>query len=466
MSDQTSRNNAPYSPSRREFFRTAGCATLTTLALSSQVYDLRLMNAAMAAEPSLDYKALVCIFLYGGNDANNLLIPSDSFYTSYAGPRANLAIPQPSLLPLTIAEGDGRQFGLHPNCTGMQELFNAGKLAMVCNVGTLVYPTTKTQYQQRTVPLPPQLFSHNDQQVQWQTSIPDQTSRTGWGGRCADLLWGTYAPNRTLTSITLAGTNIFQVGNDVAQFNVNTTGSQDLTNLSAARRAALYNILGVAGNNLLEKGFAETNKRAIDTAALINNALTTVTDPVASFPNTSLGRQLKMISRLIDARNHVDLSSYKRQVFFASVGGYDTHGGQHNDTNTGPHDNLLTELSNGMKAFQDRLDAIGAGSMVTTFTSSDFGRTFPSNGTGSDHGWGNHQIIMGGAVKGSRLYGNFPTLAVSGPDDTSTGRWIPSTSVDEYSATLAQWFGLSTAQLANVFPNLSHFAKPDLGFML
>src|SRR5688500_6266792 len=164
MSDQTSRNNAPYSPSRREFFRTAGCATLTTLALSSQVYDLRLMNAAMAAEPSLDYKALVCIFLYGGNDANNLLIPSDSFYTSYAGPRANLAIPQPSLLPLTIAEGDGRQFGLHPNCTGMQELFNAGKLAMVCNVGTLVYPTTKTQYQQRTVPLPPQLFSHNDQQ--------------------------------------------------------------------------------------------------------------------------------------------------------------------------------------------------------------------------------------------------------------------------------------------------------------
>jgi len=456
-----SRKNDPMPPSRREFLRCAACAALGTAAITNTIWDLRLVRAATTGAFT-DYKALVCLFLFGGNDANNLIIPSSATdYAAYSAARQALAIPSAQLLSINPTISDGRTYGLHPSCAGMQSLFNSGKLAFLCNVGTLVGPVTRTTYQNKTAALPPQLFSHNDQQVQWQTSIPDQPPRTGWGGRAADMVYANNNSNVSM-NISLAGTNIFEVGTAVTPYNVSTTGSVGLSSLSASRLQAVKDIIALPHDNLFEKSFGEITNTAIANNALLTSALANAPTITTVFPNTSLGNQLKMIARLISAHGTL---GHTRQIFFASVGGYDTHGNQ-----LTAHANLLTELSGSMKAFYDATAELGLAQSVTTFTASDFGRTLPTNGTGttsgSDHGWGNHQVIMGGAVQGQRLYGTFPTLAVNGPDDTSTGRWIPSTSVDEYSATLARWFGVSSTDMPTVFPNLTRFARPDLGFML
>ena len=444
-------------PNRREFLRHAACAAVGTVAIRSTLWDLRLVKAAA---PTLvnDYKALVCIFLFGGNDANNLIVPtSTTDYNAYAAARGNLALPLASLLPINPTISDGRTYGLHPSCTGLQTLFNTGKAALLCNVGTLVGPVTRATYIARTAALPPALFSHNDQQVQWQTSVPDQEIKTGWGGRCADLLFSNNTSNVSM-NISLAGTNVFEVGTQVTPYNVSTNGSIGLSGLSASRLQAIKNLIALPHDNLFEKGFGQITQTAIDNNALLTAALNSAPPVNTVFPATSLGNQLKMIARLISARNNL---GHKRQIFFASVGGYDLHGAQ-----LTAHANLLAELSNSVKAFYDATVELGIADSVTAFTASDFGRTLPTNGAGSDHGWGNHQMVVGGAVQGQRLFGTFPTLAVNGPDDTGLGRWIPTTSVDEYSATLARWFGVSSSDIHTVFPNLNRFARPDLGFML
>jgi uncharacterized protein (DUF1501 family) len=305
---------------------------------------------------------------------------------------------------------------------------------------------------------PPQLFSHNDQQVQWQTSIPDQQSRTGWGGRCADLLHSLNGNSTVSMSISLSGANTFEVGNVVNQYAISTNGTIGLTNLSTARMQALRDILVMPHPNLYEDAFATITNTALDNNDLVTAALSGAQTINTVFPNTSLGNQLKMIARLISAHGGLNQN---RQVFFASVGGYDTHGSQVSAQN-----NLFTELSGAMSAFYAATVELGLAGNVTTFTTSDFGRTFPTNGGGSDHGWGNHQLVMGDSVIGRNIYGTFPTLVVGGPQDTGLGRWIPGTSVDEYSATLAKWFGVSGTDLNTVFPNLNRFANPDMGFML
>lgn len=445
-------------PSRREFLRCAACAAVGTAAITSTIWDLRLVRAATTGATFSDYKALVCLFLFGGNDANNLIVPNTgSDYTAYANARQGLALPQANLLPITPSISDGRSYGLHPSCTGLQTLFAAGKLAVLCNVGTLVGPVTRATYFNRTAALPPQLFSHNDQQVQWQTSIPDQPARTGWGGRAADLVFSANNSNVSM-NISLAGTNIFEVGTQVSPYNVSSAGSVGLSGLSASRLQAVKDLIALPHDNLFEKGFGQITDTAIKNNALLTSALAGAPTISTVFPNTSLGNQLKMIARLIAAAPSL---GHKRQIFFASVGGYDLHGPQLTS-----HASLLGELSNSMKAFYDATAELKVDNSVTTFTASDFGRTLATNGQGSDHGWGSHQLVMGGAVQGQRLYGTFPTLAINGPDDTSTGRWIPSTSVDEYSATLARWFGVSSTDMPTVFPNLTRFARPDLGFML
>jgi uncharacterized protein (DUF1501 family) len=258
-------------------------------------------------------------------------------------------------------------------------------------------------------------------------------------------------------NISLSGSNLFEVGQSVTAYTVSTSGSVGLSNLSAARMTSVQNLLNLPQENLFGRGFAEVTNTAIENNALLTNALSNSQAITTVFPNTSLANQLKMIARLIAARTQL---SHKRQIYFASVGGYDLHGDQ-----LTPHGTLFTELSGGMKAFYDATNELGIADRVTTFTASDFGRTLPSNGLGSDHGWGSHQLVMGGAVQGGRLYGRFPTIEVNGPDDTGLGRWIPSTSCDEFSATLAKWFGVTT-DLSTVFPNLNRFANPDLGFML
>ncbi len=447
------------SPTRRTFIRQAACAALTTSGILNTIFDLRRLSAAPM--DTSDYKALICLFLYGGNDANNLIIPHDtSGYASYVAARGVLAIPQASLLPLTLQNGDGRDFAFHPNLPELQGLFNQGKLGIVANVGTLVAPVTRAQYLAGGAAVPPQLFSHADQSVQWQTSVPDQISKTGWGGRMADLLQSLNAGSKISLSLSIAGTNTFEVGNTVLPYVISPTGSVGLTGFDGSANAnvrlqAFKDLLALPHNNLFEQAYADTVSRSIAANDLLTSALTGIPTFQTVFPNSSLGGQLNMIAKLIAARNNLSMG---RQIFFCSVGGYDTHG----DQLTGQA-NLFTELSQGLNAFYAATNELGIAQNVTTFTASDFGRTYPTNGGGSDHGWGSHQFVLGGAVQGGRLFGTFPTLAVNGPDDTGQGRWIPTTSVDEFSATLATWFGVSASDLSAVLPNIGRFAHPNLG---
>ncbi|HJT80658.1 MAG TPA: DUF1501 domain-containing protein [Chthoniobacterales bacterium] len=449
-------------PTRRNFIRQAACAALGTTGLLSTIWDLRRVNAATAGG---DYKALVCLFLYGGNDANNVLIPNDTTnYDIYSAARGSLAIPRAELQPLTIPTGDGRQFGLHPNLPELASLFNQGKLTMVANVGTLVAPTTRKDYVNGTAAVPENLFSHEDQAVQWMTSVPDrQDIRTGWGGRAADLLASLNGNSKVSLALSIAGTNTFEVGNTVIPYLISPSGSVGLRGIGSRNQNAMIriqgfkNLLALPHHNLFEAAYADTMSRSIEQNEILTAALRGVTPLQTAFPATELGRQLAMVAKLIAARANLGM---QRQIFFCAVGGYDTHGDQ-----MPAQAGLLTELSGAMNAFYNATVEMGVAQSVTTFTASDFGRTLPSNGNGSDHGWGSHQFVMGGAVRGGRLYGTFPTLAVNGPDDTEDGRWIPTTSVDEFSATLARWFGVSDSDMPTVFPNIGRFAHPNLGFL-
>jgi uncharacterized protein (DUF1501 family) len=445
---------------RRTFIRQAACAALTTTGILNTIFDLRKLSA-VTLPAGADFKALVCLFLYGGNDANNVIVPHDaSGYAAYAAARGLLAIPQESLLPLTLQNGDGRDFGFHPSLPELQTLFNQGHLGLVSNVGTLVGPITRAEYLSGGAAVPPQLFSHADQSVQWQTSVPDEPSRTGWGGRVADLLHSLNGNSQISLSISIAGTNTFEVGNQVLPYSVSPNGSIGLSGFDGSANAnvrlqAFRDLLALPHNNLFEKAYSDTVSRAIAANDLLTSALAGLPPLQTVFPTTSLAGQLNMVAKLIAARTNLGM---RRQIFFCSVGGYDTHG----DQLTGQA-NLLVELSQALNAFYSATAELGVAQDVTTFTASDFGRTFPTNGSGSDHGWGSHQLVLGGAVQGGRLFGTFPTLEVNGPDDTGQGRWIPTTSVDEFSATLAMWFGVSPSDLPTVLPNIGRFAHPNLG---
>ncbi len=530
----------PFNISRRSFLRrTAPLAAGAAIAGKYCLRDMHLINAALGAGPFTDYKALVCIFLAGGNDSNNLVIPTTATeYTNYANVRTPvLAIPNvdgtgATAQALTTLNSDGHTYGLHPAMYEVAQMFNQnagyndlGNVGLILNSGNLVYPTTKAQYNAGTVPKPPQLFSHADQVTQWQTSIPDVPPNTGWGGRMADLLHSTNPQNGSLdllsTCITIAGTNTFEVGGSVQQYSVGTGGVVSVTNPSnpssatAQRQIVMNNILGydMVHPNYFLSSYAKGLNNSISTGAGLSAGLsssqmasywttvanwskTAVANQVVT-PNggatktSSLMQQLKMVAQIIEAGYRASGTNnglgMKRQIFFVTIGGYDTHTGQTNNagaltTNNpaviiGAQADLFAELSQSIYAFQKAIKQIGItyGSatpfvnQVTCFTASDFGRTFPANGLGSDHGWGSHHIVVGGAVQGQKTYGTFPTLVVNGPDDTSTGRWIPTTSVDQYSATMAKWMGLSSSEVTSVFPNVSRFpgsySNGYLGFM-
>ncbi len=487
--------------SRRKFLG-ACCASVGATGMLSALAQLRLIGAvadtatggsalatpgaplppSIAAAPQSDFKALVCLFMAGGNDSNNLIVPTDTAsYADYATGRGALALTQAALLPITPRTNDGRTWGLHPSLGinpngttggGFKGLFDQGKVAVLANVGTLSYPLDKTLYNARTDLRPMQLFSHNDQQVEWQSSLADKPFTTGWGGRLADLTNAFNTNNRISMAITLNGQNSFQVGRNVEQYAVGTTGAIGLTgagtgtSVNGLRTAALNDALAAQNANLFETAFGGLTTGAMTNSALLSSVVTG-TSPFASFftgLNSSLSQQLHMIARLVNAQSTLGL---KRQIFFARLGGWDLHDSQvtAGNTATGAHANLLRDVSQSVTAFYSALASINADNQVTTFTASDFGRTFNTNGDGSDHGWGSHHFIIGGAVKGGDIYGRMPVFSINGPDDTGRGRWIPSTSVDEYSATLAKWFGVSATDLPVVLPNIGRFAKPDLGFM-
>ena len=491
---------------RREFLRKSICAALGGASLYSALGSLRLIGAAAASQrPSggfTDYKALVCIYLYGGNDSFNTLVPYDNtLYPVYAGTRQGLALAQADIQANSLspagdgAPSDGGSYGLHPAMPELRGLFNSGKAAIVSNVGSLLYPITQQQYQDESVPTPSQLFSHDDQTNQWQTSWPDDSNANGWGGRVADLL---YSANQGLVpmSITLSGENRFQRGSIVNQYSIDSWGAScsasgdpdcgpfsvptmsylgdgpeswlidyDDPNVVANDMAA-YSALIANGTqaHVLERAFAVATTRSIDNATLINTALNGVTLQTV-FPDTDLGNQLAAVAMLIKVRQVLGMS---RQIYFVSTGNYDTHG-----TQIPTQVDNLTELSQALSAFYNATVELGIDSGVTAFTASDFGRSLTPNNDGTDHGWGGHHFVVGGGVRGQRFYGAMPSLALyddnnpggSNPDDTGYGQIIPKQSVDQYSATLASWFGVDGTSLNDIFPNLGRFPTSDLGFM-
>ncbi|HEX7182162.1 MAG TPA: DUF1501 domain-containing protein [Thermoanaerobaculia bacterium] len=457
----------PRGLTRRRFLSSV-CTAVGMTSLASTVFDLR--RVAAAAMLAGDYKALVCVFLYGGNDSNNVLVPRGADYAAYAAARGSLSLAQATLRPISpLSGGDGRQWGLHPNLPGIQSLFGQQRLALVANVGPLVAPVTRSEYLAGTAALPPQLFSHSDQTVHWQTGIPDQPPRTGWGGRVADLLHSLNDGSQVSMSMSLAGNNTFQIGNAVTQYQLSPDGSiglgwyYDGNDWNHPPSTAIRRLMARSYGNLFQGGYRDVFQRALDQDRLLAGALEAAPPLQTAFPDTDLARQLRMVARLISIREALGL---RRQVFFCAAGGYDTHDGQVGDqAEVGAHANLLTELDGALSSFYAATAELGVASDVTSFTASDFGRTYISNGEGSDHGWGAHHFVLGGAVSGGRFYGEVPTLAVDGPDDSGDGRWIPTLSVDEYSATLARWFGVAPSDLPLVLPNLGRFGSPDLGFM-
>ncbi len=471
-----------------------------------------------------DYKALVCIFLNGGSDCNNMIIPFDD-YTVNGGGTTNgydnvrtgsgLAVPKSALTntKITPSNTSGVSYAFHPNLSpeannagqakGLMDIWSAGKLAVLCNVGSLVQPITRAQYV-AGIGHPYQLFSHSDQVAQQQTSVAKTVGQTGWGGRVADK---TNSLNGTVAlpmNISLAGTNLFSTGINSRQLAI-AAAPTTLANLLVLNWSgpAIVNpntsdssyrtLLSFDQNSTLIKGATDTTNQALTADAALNQTEPVIPTPgnPTVFPNTSLGNQLKQIAKLIKIRDAVGITM-KRQIFFCSVGGYDTHTNETGSDPTNPGNGgaqsgtqggLLTQLGQAMRAFFDEMVAQGLSNNVTTFTLSDFGRTLQPSGSGAgsvgtDHAWGSHAFIMGGAVLGSQFYGSkrpdntglpygYPALQLGGPDDTTSnrGQWIPTTSIDQYAATLASWYGLAPADMTAVFPNLSTFATSNLGFL-
>ena len=441
---------------------------------------------AQSGAPS-DYRALVCIFLVGGNDGNNMVIPfedtgDDFSYTMYdrvRGGGAGLAIPKDGLDPLTVTPPSiGRRFAFHPSLPEVRDLFNQGKLAVVCNTGPLVEPLTRQTYQNGTARVPFQLFSHSDQVNLWQTSAADSSARTGWGGRIADHTAALNGASVFPQAVSIAGINTFLKGDQTNQLAIEGAGQSlaqaltlDFSGIFSefkSRRAAFDQIRTTDLGAALVKADSDIRDRALQASKALSNV--SFSAPKTTFPKTPFGQQLLQVGRLILARNTLGM---KRQIFFTLLGGFDTHSNQRAAFG---QDGLLVQLSQALKSFNDLLVEISptlgtdVTKEVTTFTLSDFGRTFqPSGfgaGVGSDHGWGNHHLVMGGSVRGGDFYGTFPRLVLGGPDDADDrGRWIPTTSVEQYAATLASWYGLNASDLPAVFPLLGHFSPSTLGFM-
>jgi uncharacterized protein (DUF1501 family) len=468
---------------RRAFLRRAGQLAFTGAALPTAL-NLAAMGEAAAQNAPGDYKALVCVFLFGGNDYANTVVTydPDSYgrYNTIRGGRTDfsgggIAIPRgdltATLLNPTSALPGGRQYALHPSMTGLASLFNSGAAAVQLNVGPLVVPMTRAQYNgsNRTLyPRPPKLFSHNDQQSVWQTSGAEGTTK-GWGGHIGDLAKPANGVNDVLTCISVSGNTVFLSGDQALSYQVGSGGAVRINSLngnvynSASVRAAMLQLALQERSHLLEKEYNLVTARAFSTEGAVTNALDkfpATNAPLTSFPaQNSLADQLKLVARLIAARDELGT---KRQVFFVSMGGFDLH------------DNLITNqatlmgrLSSALTAFYQTTADLGVADKVTAFTASDFGRTLQSNGDGSDHGWGSHHLMVGGAVRGNAFYGAAPPVSVTNGSDSidqwhvGQGRLLPSTSVDQYAATLARWFGVADSEMAGILPNLGNFSGGD-----
>jgi len=443
---------------RRHFLRLAVAAG-GTFGLSA------LPGRATAAPDTSGYRALVAVFLLGGNDSFNMVVPrSDAEYAVYAAARQNLAIPQGSLLPISPATPDGATYGLHPSVPQLQQLFGAGRAAIVANLGPLVEPATKAQVLDASVLLPPQLFSHNDQQDQWHTLKGRDPLVTGWAGRAADLLDPDLATQRLPMNISIAGTLPLYASSGTEPYVVGEQGVVEYAGFDASvfnateRRRAFEAVLAANSPTIYGRAFNRVHQRALGRGDTARAALAQAPALTTPFPDSPLGRQLAMVARLISVRGEL---SMRRQVFLVAIGGFDTH-----DVQNQVQPGLLGGVGASLAAFDAAMTELGVGSEVTAFTMSDFGRTLTSNGDGTDHGWAGHQLVVGGAVRGGDIYGAMPRLEIDGPDDVGGGRIVPTASVHQYAATLLSWFGLDESQIDAAVPGLGAFPVRDLGFMI
>ena len=473
--------------SRRAFLRTASMLSLLGSAAAPFALNLATIGAAAAQTARSDYKALVCLFMNGGNDSFNTVLATDptSWY-AYLRLRGSpddgvIALPAPGtpggVLPIVPKTAQaGRRFALHPNLSQLKNLFDAGRLAVVPNVGPLVVPTTATQYLARSVPLPQKLFSHNDQQSLWQSSMPEG-AKSGWGGRMGDLFMASNSAP-IFTSISVSGNAVFLAGQLINQYQISAAGAVPIEELhgelfgSSASANPLQAVISSDHSNLFEKEYAAVTRRSIAAQSQLATGLVPagaagVPDPTrydsprqGGLARNALAVQLQTVARVIASRSALGA---RRQVFFVNLGGFDTH-----DNQLGRHAELMAQLDHAMAYFDGVLGNLQGADLrtqVTLFTASDFGRTFRSNGDGTDHGWGGHHLVMGGAVRGQDIIGAFPVTGLDHPQDIGGGSLLPQYSVDQYGATLASWFGLGTSQIAEVFPGIGHFANRNLGFM-
>lgn len=451
---------------RRRFLGEVGCAALSTAPILSSILNLRLIGEIAAAEAPADsdYRALVCVFLAGGNDSFNMLAPVDvDGYSEYAAARSNVALPVTKFSPLTGSLPDGRTLGLQDSMPNLKALFESQKAAFVCNVGTLVEPTNLTSYLNGSVTLPSGLFSHSDQQMHWHSSLPDSRSpSSGWAGRMADLLDELNGESEVSMNISLDGINLFQSGAQTVPFSLGPTGAPELTSWNSAsyvpKRTAIESILDAQYQNAFQRTFSKMKKTAIRANASYKNAVALGDTVNTTFTaSNKLSAKLSSVAKTIAAR--VPLQK-KRQTFFVMVDGWDLHGNIEAN-----HPALLSSVDIALAEFQAALVDLGIEDNVTLYSASDFARTLSSNGSGTDHAWGGNQFVVGGAVNGGKFYGDYPELALGSSLDTGRGRLIPTTSVDQYFAEMACWMGVSPSNLPMILPNLSRFSSDPLGFL-
>ena len=447
--------------SRRGFIRVGAAATIGSVALR------RFATMPLMAQSSgASYRALVCVFLFGGNDSNNTIIPTDDTnIQAYNSIRGALALSGTDLTPNVYDAVTNAPYAFHSKLAEVASLFSSKELAVVANVGSLVQPLTRAQYIAAQTPIPVNLFSHADQQLQWQSSIAQGNSSTGWGGRVADYIESqNINSSKFPTFFSVAGNALLGTGAQTQPVALAPGASLQLSGFnttapSQARMTALNNLLTLDTGISLVQAANDTMANSIADATLLSAALAKATPLKTVFPKTTIGAQLQQVAQIIQVQADLGMS---RQIFFCSLGGFDTHT---NELNT--HNTLYPELSPALAAFYDATQELNMAQNVTTFTESDFSRTFqPTSGNGSDHAWGSHHLVLGGAVQGGQIYGKFPAFQLGGPDDTDTrGRWIPTTAIDQYGATLSSWFGIPDSALATVFPNFANFGSQKLKFL-
>ena len=417
-----------------------------------------------------DYKALVCLMLSGGNDSFNMLMPKgNNEYNEYATTRSNLAIPQNDILQINPNTSDGRIFGLHPELGDMRQMFETGNLAFLSNVGTLIEPSTKSNIKNNTVKTPLGLFSHSDQSQQWQTGNPGERSNIGWGGKIADLVQSMNSNNEISMNISLRGTNIFQRGDQITPYTIKNSGSVGINGydgngfFNELKTDALKSMLERDYQDIYKNTYKNTVKASNDANLAFQEAIDGIQEFITPLPEeNNLAEQLHMVAKTIGAR---DTLGFSRQIFFVEIGGFDNH-----DELLINQASNLKEVNDALSYFNSLLFELNMNDCVTTFSVSDFSRTLTSNGNGTDHAWGGNAFVMGGAVNGKEIYGNYPTLALDSDPDLRNGVLVPTTAADLYMAELALWFGVSTSDLNTILPNLSNFYDTNsgttpLGFM-